>query len=142
MKPPQLNSRVVRIVLAVLSIASLCFLFKYLLDIEQQNALFKEQQATAERKLLQQEKEREERFMLEQKLQKEEERKQFILDHRSVLEQGKYNLHMIVVLGFDFSFLEVTAENTNQELLNKYYIAVPTPVEPWTGNRNIKLCYH
>lgn len=85
----QLNNRIVRIVLAVLSLASICFLFNYLLDIERQNALYREQQAMEERLLLQQEEEREQRILLEHKLQKERERVQFILENRAVLEQGK-----------------------------------------------------
>ncbi|KAG1107491.1 hypothetical protein G6F42_016350 [Rhizopus arrhizus] len=113
---PQINSRLVRLGSIVLVIFCLCFLFSYLLDLEQQNTLRKEQEEEAARTTLKAEQEQEKKLLLEQAIEKEKQRIQKILDSRAVIEP------------------DLTLENTNQDLFKKYYIAVPTPVEPWTDD--------
>ncbi|GAN02981.1 alpha-1,3-mannosyltransferase [Mucor ambiguus] len=113
---PQINSRLVRLGSIILVIFCLCFLFRYLLDLEQQNTLRKEQEEEAARITLKTEQELEKKLLLEQAIEKEKERIQKILDSRAVIEP------------------DLTLENTNQDVFKKYYIAVPTPVEPWTDD--------
>ncbi|CAO3613156.1 unnamed protein product [Mucor fragilis] len=113
---PQINSRLVRLGSIILVIFCLCFLFRYLLDLEQQNTLRKEQEEEAARSTLKAEQELEKKLLLEQAIEKEKERIQKILDSRAVIEP------------------DLAVENTNQDLFKKYYIAVPTAVEPWTDD--------
>lgn len=90
----QVNSRLARLVLIVLLLFSLGFLFKYLVDIEQQNALLKEQEESDKRIALKEEKEKEQKSLLELELKKEEQRQQYILEHRAVIEPGIHcNFH-------------------------------------------------
>ncbi|KAI7905705.1 mannosyltransferase putative-domain-containing protein [Cokeromyces recurvatus] len=103
--------RIIRLLFIVLAIFCFFFLFHYLLDIQQQNAIQKERELEEARIALQKEKEQEEKLLMELK----RERLQRILDNRSVLEP------------------KLTLDDTvNQELLDKYYIAVPSTLEPWT----------
>lgn len=134
---PQLNSRLIRLISVILVIFTLAFLFNYLLDLEQQNTLKKEQEEDTARLLVIQAKEQEKLVLAELEKQAENERVLKILESRSVLEpgnkilgEGRWNLTLIK--GVFFIKIELNAENT-QELIEKYYIAVPTPVEPWTG---------
>ncbi|KAI9476447.1 MAG: mannosyltransferase putative-domain-containing protein [Benjaminiella poitrasii] len=106
------NGRFVRFLSIILVIFSLIFLSNYLLELEQQNSLRKEQEQELERLTLKEEKEQERKLMIEL----ERERQQKILDNRAIVEP------------------ELTLENTNRDLLDKYFIAVPTPVEPWTDD--------
>ncbi|KAI9356942.1 mannosyltransferase putative-domain-containing protein [Pilaira anomala] len=101
-----MNTRIIRFISVVLVIFSVCFLFSYLLGLEQKNTLLKEQEDYE-----QQVKERETIEQLKQ--QQEIKRQETILNNRAVIEP------------------EVTIENT-KELNKQYYIAVPTPVETWT----------
>jgi hypothetical protein len=64
------------------------FLFRYLLDLEQQNTLRKEQEDESARIMLKEEKEQEKKLLLEQAIEKEKERKQIVLDSRAVIEPG------------------------------------------------------
>ncbi|KAI8087668.1 mannosyltransferase putative-domain-containing protein [Gilbertella persicaria] len=111
---PQVNGRLVRLVSIILTIFCLCFVFRYLLELEQKNVLRKEQEQEAARLFLKQEKEQQRRLLLEQALERERERKQRILDSRAIIEP---NL--------------TTLENTQPDLFKKYYIAVPLPIEEW-----------
>lgn len=86
---PQINSRLVRLVSIILVIFCLCFLFSYLLDLEQQNTLRKEQEDEAARIVLKEEMEQEKKLLLELAIKKENERLQKILDSRAVIEPGK-----------------------------------------------------
>ena len=86
---PQINSRLVRLVSIILVIFCLCFLFSYLLDLEQQNTLRKEQEDEAARIILKEEKEQEKKLLLELAIEKEKDRLQKILDSRAVIEPGK-----------------------------------------------------
>lgn len=86
---PQINSRLVRLVSIILVIFCLCFLFSYLLDLEQQNTLRKEQEDEAARIVLKEEMEQEKKLLLELAIKKESERLQKILDSRAVIEPGK-----------------------------------------------------
>lgn len=86
---PQINSRLVRLGSIILVIFCLCFLFRYLLDLEQQNTLRKEQEEEAARVTLKAEQELEKKLLLEQAIEKEKQRIQKILDSRAVIEPGK-----------------------------------------------------
>ncbi|KAG1472102.1 hypothetical protein G6F56_001739 [Rhizopus delemar] len=109
---PQLNGRFIRLISLVFVIFCLGFLFKYLHNLEQKNALLKEQEAENHRLLLQKEREeeKERRRLLE--IEREEKRQKKIENNRAVLEP------------------EITVENT-ADLVEKYFIGVPTPIEPW-----------
>lgn len=85
---PQFNSRLIRLISIILAIVSLCFLFSYLLDLEQQNTLRKEQEDHAVEVLLIQEKEQEKKLALELQIKQESARIQKVLDSRAVIEPG------------------------------------------------------
>lgn len=86
---PQLNGRFIRLISLVFVIFCLGFLFKYLHNLEQKNALLKEQEAENHRLLLQKEREeeKERRRLLE--IEREEKRQKKIENNRAVLEPGE-----------------------------------------------------
>lgn len=100
-----MNSRLLKFISITLLVVSICFLFSYLLELEQKNTLLKEQEDYEEQT--------KEKLALEE-LEKEKEIKRVarILNNRAVIEP------------------ELTLENT-RNLVDSYYIAVPTPAEPW-----------
>ncbi|KAI9281972.1 mannosyltransferase putative-domain-containing protein [Sporodiniella umbellata] len=105
---PQLNGRLVRLFSLIFIILCLGFLFKYLHNLELKNELIKKQEAERQQSLQQREKENQRLLEIE----KENKRQQHILNNRAVVEP------------------EITLENT-KDLLQKYFIGVPTPVAPW-----------
>ncbi|CAO3686647.1 hypothetical protein CU097_010190 [Rhizopus azygosporus] len=109
---PQLNSRLARLISLVFLIACLLFLFKYIIHLEERNSLLKEQEEEQNRLLLKQEKEREQERRKQLEIEREKKRMQKILENRAVVEP------------------EITIENTI-DLIDKYYVAVPTPIESW-----------
>ncbi|CAO3657213.1 unnamed protein product [Mucor hiemalis] len=119
MMKPQVNSRLIRLISVVLVIASVCFLFSYLLELEQRNTLLKEQEEFEAQSLLVKQREQQRKEQAEREVVLEAQRKQKLLESRAVLEP------------------EITLENT-MDLINQYYVAVPTPVEPWT-DETLKL---
>lgn len=86
---PQFNSRLIRLITVILVIFSLCFLFNYLLQLEQQNTLRKEQEEDEARLSVIQAKEQEKLVLAELEKQAENERLEKILNARVVLEPGK-----------------------------------------------------
>ncbi|KAI8376711.1 mannosyltransferase putative-domain-containing protein [Choanephora cucurbitarum] len=110
----QVNSRLVRLISVILVVFFLCYLFRYLLDLEQQNTLRKEQEEEAARLALKKVKDQERQLLLEQALEKERQRQQRILENRSVIEPNMTDL-----------------KENHPELFEKYYIAVPTQIEHW-----------
>lgn len=94
---PQINSRLVRLGSIILVIFCLCFIFSYLLDLEQQNTLRKEQEEEAARTTLKAEQEQEKKLLLEQAIEKEKQRIQKILDSRAVIEPGKSGEELILL---------------------------------------------
>ncbi|KAG2208945.1 hypothetical protein INT47_011085 [Mucor saturninus] len=109
----QFNNKLIRLLSIVLVVFGLCFLFSYLLDLEQQNTLRKEHEEHEAQVLLVQEKEQEKQAALELAIKQEKARIQKIMNSRAIIEP------------------ELSLENT-VELNEKYFVAVPTPVEAWT----------
>jgi cell division protein FtsI/penicillin-binding protein 2 len=104
---PQLNSRLIRLISVILVIFTLAFLFNYLLDLEQQNTLKKEQEEDTARLLVIQAKEQEKLVLAELEKQAENERVLKILESRSVLEPGNKILgerrwNLTLIKGFFF----------------------------------------
>lgn len=84
----QFNSKLIRLISIILTVFALCFLFSYLLDLEQQNTLRKEQEEHAAQVLLVQEKEQEKQIAHDLALKQETARIQKVLDSRAVIEPG------------------------------------------------------
>ncbi|KAG1055627.1 hypothetical protein G6F43_002426 [Rhizopus delemar] len=112
---PQLNGRFIRLISLVFVIFCLCFLFRYLLKLEERNSLLREQEEENNRLLLLKEKEEEQERRRRLEIEREQKRIKKILENRAVVEP------------------EITLENT-VDLIHHYYIGVPTPIEPWTGD--------
>lgn len=116
---PQLNGRLIRLISLVFVIFCLCFLFRYLLKLEERNSLLREQEEENNRLLLLKEKEEEQERRRRLEIEREQKRIKKILENRAVVEP------------------EITVENT-VDLINQYYIGVPTPIESWTGKSKTK----
>lgn len=86
----QFNSKLIRLLSIVLVVFGLCFLFSYLLDLEQQNTLRKEHEEHEAQVLLVKEKEQEKQAALELSIKQEKARIQKIMNSRAVIEPGKY----------------------------------------------------
>lgn len=95
MMKPQVNSRLIRLISVVLVIASVCFLFSYLLELEQRNTLLKEQEEFEAQSLLVKQREQQKKEQAERELVLENQRKQKLLESRAVLEPGNATPHSL-----------------------------------------------
>ncbi|KAI8973405.1 mannosyltransferase putative-domain-containing protein [Mycotypha africana] len=113
----KLNGRALRLTSVIFVIICLTFLLRYVMNLEQQMNLRKEQEEEQARLSLKEEKEKEMQLRIDMALERERERLEEVNERRAILEP------------------QLSLQNTNiKDLQERYFLAIPSPIPEWSDS--------